>query len=198
MTTQHCLDCASENSCVNCGACSSLTDRRDVWWFEAICAFWEWERDRERERERGDSHAVCDIVSHKLSKLLYKLFNEEIWIAQDYNYFTSTGQSQTVPLHVLSILSRQARHQLEIYFLRSAFLKTADQTSPSDYRPIVIGNRSIGAPLNLKNSFFFFFFHTMKVNGVQNNNGPHWFSLNGQKNENAEEGQSYGFGISRE
>ncbi len=31
--------------------------------------------------------------------------------------------------------------------MRSAFLETADQTSPSDYRPIMIGTRSIRAPL---------------------------------------------------
>ncbi len=32
-------------------------------------------------------------------------------------------------------------------FLRSAFLETADQTSQSYYRPIIIGTQSIGAPL---------------------------------------------------
>ncbi len=52
-----------------------------------------------------------------------------------------------MPLHVVPNLSRHARHQLEISFLRWAFLETADQTSHSDYRPIVIGTRSIGAPL---------------------------------------------------
>ncbi len=50
-------------------------------------------------------------------------------------------------LHVVPNLSQQARHQLEIGFLRSAFLETADQSPPSDYRPIMIGSRSIGAPL---------------------------------------------------
>ncbi len=50
-------------------------------------------------------------------------------------------------LHAVPNLSQQARHQLEIGFLRSAFLETADQTSPSDYRPIMIGSQSIGAPL---------------------------------------------------
>ncbi len=50
---------------------------------------------------------------------------------------------------VMPNLSRQAHHQLEIFFWRSAFLETADQTSQCDYRPIVIGNRSIGAPLHL-------------------------------------------------
>ncbi len=44
-------------------------------------------------------------------------------------------------------LSQPARHQLEIVFLRSAFLETADQTPQSNYRPTVIGSRSIGAPL---------------------------------------------------
>ncbi len=46
-------------------------------------------------------------------------------------------------LHVPN-LSQQARHQLGIGFLRLAFLETADQTPPSDYRPI------IGAPLTSK------------------------------------------------
>lgn len=39
-------------------------------------------------------------------------------------------------------LSRQAHVnglKLEISFMRSAFLETADQSSQSDYRPIVIG-----------------------------------------------------------
>ncbi len=33
-------------------------------------------------------------------------------------------------------------------FLRSAFLETADQTSQSNYRPIMIDTRSIGAPVH--------------------------------------------------
>ncbi len=33
------------------------------------------------------------------------------------------------------------------WFMRSAFLETVDQTYQSDYRPIVIGSRSIGAPI---------------------------------------------------
>ncbi len=33
-------------------------------------------------------------------------------------------------LHIVPNLSRHARHQLEIVFLRSAFLETADQASP--------------------------------------------------------------------
>ncbi len=32
------------------------------------------------------------------------------------------------------------------FFLRSAFIEIADQTSKRDYRPIAIGSRSIGAP----------------------------------------------------
>ncbi len=58
-------------------------------------------------------------------------------------------ETETVPLHVVPNLSQQAHYQLEIVFLRSAFLETADQTSKSDYRPIVIGSRSIGAPLEM-------------------------------------------------
>ncbi len=37
--------------------------------------------------------------------------------------------------------------RLRSFFFRSAFIETADQTSQSDYRPIVIGSRSIVAPL---------------------------------------------------
>ncbi len=62
-------------------------------------------------------------------------------------------------LHVVPNLSQQARHQLEIVFLRSAFLETTDKTPPNDYRPIMIGSRSIGAPLfKILQKFFFFFF----------------------------------------
>ncbi len=54
---------------------------------------------------------------------------------------------QTVPLHVVPNLPRHVHHQLEIFFLRSAFLETADQTSQRDYQLTMIGTRSIGAPL---------------------------------------------------
>ncbi len=41
---QHCLYCASDNSCS-----VQLAYNADAMWFEAICAFWE------RERTHGDS-----------------------------------------------------------------------------------------------------------------------------------------------
>ncbi len=44
-------------------------------------------------------------------------------------------------------MSCQSSHGRRVINLRSAFLETADQTSQSDYRLIVIGSRSIGAPL---------------------------------------------------
>ncbi len=50
--------------------------------------------------------------------------------------------------HVLSILSWQASAW-------DRFLETADQTSQRDYRPNMIGNWSIGAPLVETVMFFF-------------------------------------------
>ncbi len=39
--------------------------------------------------------------------------------------------------------------------MRSAFSESGDQTSPSNYRPIVIGNRSIGSPLILRRESYY-------------------------------------------
>ncbi len=49
---------------VNCAAFSSLIDRHDVWWFKTICTFWE------RECAWWFTHAVYEIISQKLFKLL--------------------------------------------------------------------------------------------------------------------------------
>ncbi len=144
MKTQQCLDCASDNPCVNCVAYRSLIDRRDVWWFEGIL----------RERVRARWH----YVSQKLFKLLYKLFNEYMWIVQDYNYFTRTGQSQTVPLHVLSILSSWS-HQLKISLFRDRRSNIPTWLSADcDRTP------SIGAPLEYINvySLIYSFFYSQK------------------------------------
>ncbi len=46
-------------------------------------------------------------------------------------------------------MSCQTSHGRHVISLTSAFLETADQTSPRDYRPIVIGSQSVGAPLLL-------------------------------------------------
>ncbi len=86
-----------------------------------------------------DSRAGCETVSQKLFKWFCKLSNEVIglWIAQHYNYFTR------------ALLACNDNPLRCVISLRSAFLETADQTSQRDFQPIVIGNRSIGAPLNL-------------------------------------------------
>ncbi len=62
-------------------------------------------------------------------------------------------------------MSCQTFHsRLEIVFLRSAFLETTDQTSQSDYRPIVIGRRSNRAPLHgtVENRVYFLLMMTLK------------------------------------
>ncbi len=85
-------------------------------------------------------------------------------------------------LHVVPNLSQQARHQLEIGFWRSAFLETADQTPPSDYRPIMIGSRSIGAPLinnadlsasGIKSSVFLYSSPAIMIAVVANTTNAH-------------------------
>ncbi len=119
-----------------CQLCSSLIMQTRC----DLKPFWE---KRERERARWFSHAVCEIMSHRNFSNYFKLFNEEIWIVQHYNYFTRAGQR----LRRCCCMSCQFSHGRRIISLRSAFLETADQTSQFDYRPIVIGSRSIGAPL---------------------------------------------------
>ncbi len=86
----HCLDCASDNSCVYYAACSSLIvqTRCDLKPFAHF--------ERERESTRGDSHRLfMKLCLTESFKLLYKLCDEEIWIVhhlQHYNYFTCAGQ----------------------------------------------------------------------------------------------------------
>ncbi len=142
MTTRPCLDCASNSSCQLFRV--QLAYSADAIWFEAFCAFWE--------RARAVIHSRClwNYVSHKVFKLLYKLFNEDIWIVphlQHYNYFTRAGQRlrQCAACRAKSLTAGAS--SARDLFLRSAFLETADQTPPSEYRPIMIGSRSIGAPL---------------------------------------------------
>ncbi len=104
------------------------------------------------ERARAVIHSCClwNYVSHKVFKLLYKLFNEKIWIVphlQHYNYFTRAGQRLRRCAACRAKSLTAGAPSAWDGFLRSAFLETADQTPPSDYRPIVISTRSIGAPL---------------------------------------------------
>ncbi len=112
------------------------------------------------ERERESAHTVihsvalfvklCFTESFQITFRSYLMKKYELHLTFSIKiilpgpYHTET---ETVPLHVVPNLAQQARHQLEIVFLRSAFLENADQTSQRDYRPIVIGSRSIGAPL---------------------------------------------------
>ncbi len=101
---------------------------------------------RKRESAWWFSHAVCDIMSLRKCSNYFKLFNEEIWIVQDDSYFTSTAQRQTVPLHVLSILSRQACHQLEKFFEICLF-RDRRSNIPTQLSADSDRYRSIGPPL---------------------------------------------------
>ncbi len=132
---------------VNCSGCSSLIVQICAIWFEAVWAFWE----RKRERARWFTHAVCEIMSHiRFSNyfISYLMKIYELYLTYSIIIISpALDRDWDGALHVVPNLSQQARHQLEIVFLRSAFLETADQTPPSNYRPIMIGSRSIGAPL---------------------------------------------------
>ncbi len=146
MTTRPCLDCASDSSRQLFRV--QLAYSADAIWFEAVWAFWE----RKRERERAVIHSRClwNYVSHKVFKLLYKLFNEDIWIVphlEHFNYFTRAGQRLRRCAACRAKSLTAGASSARDLFLRSAFLETADQTPPSNYRPIMIGIRSIGAPL---------------------------------------------------
>ncbi len=74
---------------------------------------------------------LCLTETFQITFKSYIMKKNELY-SINYNYFTRAGQTETVPL--------QARHQLEIVFLRSALVETADQTSQCDYRPKVIGS----------------------------------------------------------
>ncbi len=128
---RHCLDCASDNSCQLCSSLIVQT-RCDL----KHCSW-------ERESARGDSLTLFVKLCLTETFQITLLFNEEIWIVQHYNYFTRAGQR----LRRCCCMSCQFSHGRCVISLRSAFLETADQTSQFDYRPIVIGSRSIGAPL---------------------------------------------------
>ncbi len=128
---------------VNCSGCSSLIvqTRFDLKPFAHF----------EREHARWFTHAVCEIMSrirfsNYFISYLMKIY--ELYLTYSIIIISpAPDRDWDSALHVVPNLSQQARHQLEIVFLRSAFLETADQTPPSEYRPIMIGSRSIGAPL---------------------------------------------------
>ncbi len=61
------------NSCVNCAACSSLIDWRDVWWFEVICAFWE------RERAMIHSHRLWRLRNFSNYFISYLIIKKELY-----------------------------------------------------------------------------------------------------------------------
>ncbi len=81
--------------------------------------FAHFERERERERESAVIHSRClwNYASQKLFKLLYKLFNEEIWIVQHYNYFARAEQRLTR----CRCMSCQSSHGRRVISLRSVF-----------------------------------------------------------------------------
>ncbi len=144
MTTRPCLDCASDRNCQLFRV--QLAYSADAIWFEAV-----WDILREKEHTRWFTHAVCEIMSHiRFSNyfISYLMKIYELYLTYSIIIISpAPDRDWDGALHVVPNLSQQARHQLEIGFLRSAFLETADQTPPSDYRPIMIGSRSIGAPL---------------------------------------------------
>ncbi len=101
-------------------------------WFEAICAFWE----KKRERAWWFTHAVCIF--------------EEIWIVLHLQYII-------IILPVPDWDGAAACHAKPLTagassawdrFMRSAFIKPP--IKHPNYRPIVIGSWSVGAPLLLE------------------------------------------------
>ncbi len=77
-----------------CQSCSvQLVYSADaMWWYEAICAFWEGKTESSRR-----TRAVCKITPHrKFSNYFISYLIKEIWIVphlQHYNYFAHAGQS---------------------------------------------------------------------------------------------------------
>ncbi len=104
---------------------------------------------KERESTRVVfTHTVCDIVSHRIFSnyfIIYSMKKYEL-----YNIIIiSPAPDRERRCRCMYCQSSHGTCMISLisFFLRLAFLETADQTSPSDYQPIVIGNRSIGAPL---------------------------------------------------
>ncbi len=67
-----------------------------------------------------ESHYLWNFVSHKVFKLLHKLFNEEVWIVphlQHYNYFTRAGQR----LRWCRCMPCQTSHGRSVISLRSVY-----------------------------------------------------------------------------
>ncbi len=138
---RHCLDCASHNSCVNCAVCSSIIvqtrcDLKPFMHFkrERACAWWF-------------SHAVCEMMSHRnfsnyfISYLMkkYELYSIIIISSAPDKDWDGAATCLVNPLTAGALSAWD--------FLDRAFLETADQSSQRHYRSIVIGSRSIGAPL---------------------------------------------------
>ncbi len=135
-----------------------------------------------------------NYVSQKVFKLHYRLFNEEIWIVphlQHYNYFTGAGQRLRwcCCMSCQTVTSLRSVYEIGLYRDRRS-------TSQSDYRPIVIGSRSIGAPLlnnKLKlpvgggnvlmiKSSSHLFIHLIRSNGWFIQEWSKWFFMNGPLN----------------
>ncbi len=117
--TRPCLDCASDSSRQLFRV--QLAYSADAIWFEAVCAFWE----RKRERARWFTHAVCEIMSHiRFSNyfISYLMKIYELYLTYSIIIISpAPDRDWDGALHVVPNLSQQARHQLEIDFLRSAF-----------------------------------------------------------------------------
>ncbi len=141
MTTRHCLDCASDNSCVNCAECSSLI-------VQTRCVVIWSHFERERESARWFTHVVCEIMSHRNFSNYFRSY-----LFKKYELYSiiiiSPAPDRVRRCRCMSCQSSHGRHVISMrcFFWDQPFLETADQTSPSDYRPIVIGTRLIGAPL---------------------------------------------------
>ncbi len=118
---RHCLYCASDTSCVNYAACSSLI--MQTRWFEAICAFWE------RKRARWFTQAVYEIMSHRkfqITFMCYLMNNYEL-------HFTfSIIMISPVPDRVWDVAAacHANPHQLEIVFFLDRPFRDRQSNTP--------------------------------------------------------------------
>ncbi len=120
---RHCLDCTSDNSCVDCST-------PDVIWNHLHIL---------RGKESTVSRRKFYFRSYLMKKYeLYLTFSIIIIVPALDRDGAAACRAKSLTAGTSSAWD---------WFMRSAFLETVDQTYQSDYRPIVIGSRSIRASI---------------------------------------------------
>ncbi len=154
---RHCLYCASDNSCVNYAACSSLImqTRCDLKPFAHF----------ERESARGDSHRLFMKLSDRVSNyfICYLMKKYELYLTVSIIIISPVLDRDwdgAAACRAKSLTARTSSAR-DRFFEIGAFLETTDQTSPSDYLPILIGT-----PINRSTLNIYLYIHSLPAGGA--------------------------------